>query len=152
MEKKDQKTLMVLLALVCVAGVVAYRSFFQKKEGPRVAVAAKAIEVNLPDTRQAIAVLRSSRPMERMPYRPVARDLFSPLIGTDESGSPNVAVQTEDLTVEGIMLGDGEAFATINGVLYKVGDPVVGYVVASISEEHVLLRKGTEELILELSE
>lgn len=80
------------------------------------------------------------------------RDPLSPVVSAEGAvlsydGDFNVS----DLALEGVMLNPkGKNIAIINGRLFSTGDVIGDYTVETISQQRVVLIKGTERFELQL--
>ena len=80
------------------------------------------------------------------------RDPLSPVVSADGAvlsydGDFNVS----DLVLEGVMLNPkGKDIAIVNGRLFSTGDVIGDYKVETISQQRVVLLKGTERFELQL--
>lgn len=68
----------------------------------------------------------------------------------DASAYRSTYVMPSTFELSGIVLGAGKPFAVINNRIVEIGDEIAGHKVFNIEKDKVMLRKGDEEITLDL--
>lgn len=80
------------------------------------------------------------------------RDIFSPLISENGRLMLAEAVQTNALTLQGIVYSEKGNQAIISNELVKEGEILGEYTILKVEKEHVILKKNDKEVILRMEE
>jgi hypothetical protein len=170
-QTKDEKVkLYAVIALAVVAAFIAYSRFGPKRGGASKSEAktrAAGSSFIIPKLPVWLADFNSPLQVERAPYAPPSRDLFSPAASEggkaeaptaapEEADKPEpkdeVAVQAEPALprLSAVMMGSGGALAVIDGEILRVGHTIGAYTIEEIKRKHVILRDGKQRIMLKV--
>lgn len=156
----------VVIALLIVAGFVAYWRFGPKKgqpSGAKAGATGAGSSFVIPELPAWLADFDSPLTTDRAPYAPPSRDIFKPAneapasekpthantSRVPRSDKPEVVTEKEALPqLSAVMMGAGEGLAVIDGEIFRVGESVGEYIVESIQRKRVVLRKGETQITL----
>jgi len=152
---KGKIELIAVIALACIAAVVAYLRFGR---GSGTDSPAETVETTLesgyeiPSLPDWLADADADLLYERPAYVPPARDLFAPVVeepSPEPEPRPEPRLEKAVPVLSGIMRSTQGAVAVINDRLVAPGDSVGEYSVVEIRETEVVLQRGDERHVLQ---